>query len=97
MKGESATLATHHLFDTSEDVIKLSQTDADLLHHFVAHMLCLSKRAHPYIQLEIYFLCTIVIYPYVGYYKKLAMVINYMQGIIGLTLILSIDKSVNIK
>ena len=39
MRGESETPAAHHLFDTSEDVIKLSQTDADLLHNFLAKLL----------------------------------------------------------
>ena len=51
MKDESATPATHHLFDISEDATKLSQADAYLFHHFVAQLLYLSKRASPDIQL----------------------------------------------
>ena len=43
------------------------------------------------------FLCTRVRGTDIDYYKKLARVTKYIQGIIGLTLILSIDKSVNIK
>ena len=50
MKGESATPATHHLFEIAEDATKLSQADADLFHHFVAQLLYLSKRLCPDIQ-----------------------------------------------
>ena len=41
MKGESATLEAHTFFDTVEDATKLTQTDADLLNHFVAQILYL--------------------------------------------------------
>ena len=58
MKGESATLASHQLFDIAEDATKLSQADADHFHHFVAQLLYLSKRERPDIQLSVYFLCT---------------------------------------
>ena len=63
IKGEPVTPATHHLFDTAEDETKLSQTDADLLHHFLEQLIYLSKRADPDIQLEISFLCTRLIDP----------------------------------
>ena len=46
-KGESATPASHHIFDNAEDATKLSQAYADILHHFVAQLLHLSKRARP--------------------------------------------------
>ena len=39
MRGESETSAAHHLFGTAEDVTKLSQTDTDLLHNFLAKLL----------------------------------------------------------
>ena len=58
MKGELATPTAHHLFDIAEDATKLSQTDADLFHHFVAQILYLSNRARPDIQIEVSFLCT---------------------------------------
>ena len=45
MKGESDTPAAHHLFDIEEDATKLSQSDADLFHHFLAQLIYLSKRA----------------------------------------------------
>ena len=63
MKEESATPAAHHLFDISEDTTKLSQTCADIFHHFVVQLLYLSKSSHPDIQIKLSFLCTIVIYP----------------------------------
>ena len=58
VKGESATHASHHIFDIAEDATKLSQADVDLFHHFVAQLLYLSKRARPNIQLVVSFLCT---------------------------------------
>ena len=39
MKEESATPAANHLFDIEEDVTKISKTDADIFHHFVAQLL----------------------------------------------------------
>ena len=47
--------------------------------------------------MEISFLCTRLIDPDIDNYKKLERFINYIQGKFGLPLILSIDKSVNIK
>ena len=97
MKGESDTSAVHHIFDIAEDATKLSQSNADLFHHFVEQLIYLSKRSSPDIQLSISFLCTIVRGPDTDYYKDLVRVMKYIQVTIGLPLILSIDKSVNIK
>ena len=97
MKSESATPAAHHLFDIAEDATKLSQADTDLFHHFVAKLLYLSNRAHLDIQISVSFLCTRVRGPDTNDYKNLARVLKYIQGTIGLPLILSIDKSGNIK
>ena len=36
IKGGSATPSAYHLFDIAEDSMKLSQTDADIFHHFMA-------------------------------------------------------------
>ena len=47
-------------------------------------------------KLKVYFLCTIVIDPDVDHYKKLKRVMKYTQLIIGLPLILSMEKSENI-
>ena len=97
LKGESSTPVAHNLFDTAEGANKLSRTDADLLHNCLAHILYLSKWAHPDIQLEMSFLWIIWRDHDVDNYKKLTRVIKYTQDTIGLTLILSIYKSVNIK
>ena len=97
MKEEAATPASHHLFDIAEDATKLSQADADLFHNFVAQLLYLPKRARLYLQLAVSFLCTIVRAPDTDDYEKLTRVMNYIQGTISLTLILSIDKSGNIQ
>ena len=61
IKGKSATPAAHHLFDISEDATQLSQTDADIFHHFVAKILYSLKRARPDIHLAVSFLCTRVV------------------------------------
>ena len=53
MKRESATPATHHPFDITEDVTKLSRTDTDLFHHFLAQLLYMSKRSRPGIHLAL--------------------------------------------
>ena len=84
-------------FYIAEDATKLSQADADLFHHFVAQLLYLSKRARPDIHLSVSFLCTRVRGPDNDDYKNLKRVTKYIQGTIGLPLILSIDKSGNIK
>ena len=97
MMGESGTPAAHHLFDIAEDATKLSQADAYLFHHFVAQLLYASKRARPDIQLSASFLCTRVKGSDTDDHKKLDRVMKYIQGTIGLPLILSIDKSGNIK
>ena len=47
MTGELATLAIHHIFDVAEDTNKLSQSNADHFHHFLAELLYLSIRALP--------------------------------------------------
>ena len=53
MKGGSPIPAAHHLFDIAEDATKLYQSDADILHHFVAQLLYLSKRAIPDIHIAV--------------------------------------------
>ena len=41
MRGESEAPAAHHLFDIAEDATKLSRTNTDLFHNFMAHLLYL--------------------------------------------------------
>ena len=62
----------------------------------MAQLLYLSKRAHPDIQLSVSFLCTLVRGPDTDDHN-MARLTKYIQGTIGLPLILSIEKSVNIK
>ena len=50
MREESATPSAHHIFDIAETATKISRTDADIFHSFVAQLLYLSKQSHPYIQ-----------------------------------------------
>ena len=89
MKGESATPVAHHLFDIAVNAMKLSQADADLFHHYLAQLLYPSKRERPDIQLSVSFLFTRVRVPDTDDYKKMERVMKYIQGTIGLQLILS--------
>ena len=63
----------------------------------VAQLLYLSKSARPDIQLTVSFLCTRVRGDNTDDYKNLARATKYIQGTIGLLIITSINKSVNIK
>ena len=74
MKGKSSTPASHHLFEISEDATKLSHSDAELLHHFVAQLLYLSKGDCPEIQIVVYLLCTRVRGHDTDDYKNIARV-----------------------
>ena len=56
MRGNSTTPAAHPIFDIAEDATKLSQTVADLFHHFLAQLLYLSKQSQKDIQLAVSFL-----------------------------------------
>ena len=87
MKGESATPAAHHLFDIAEDAMKLSQANADLLHHFVAQLLYLSNRASPDIHMAVSLLCTRVRGPDTYNYKNMVRAMNYILKTIGLQMI----------
>ena len=97
MSGESATMVAYHLYHIAEDTNKLSQTDADLFHHFVEQLLYLKNQARTDIQLTVLFLLTIVIYLDTDDYKNLERKIKYIQGTIDPQFILSIDKSDNIQ
>ena len=60
-------------------------------------LIYISNQLQPYIKFAIVFLSNRVREPDVEDYKKRTRVMNYTQGTIGLPLILSMDKSVNIK
>ena len=97
MKVKSTTPTVHHLFNISEDTINLSQTNTDIFHNFLAQLIYLSKRTRPDIQISISFLRTRTIGPCTYEYNNLERGMEYIQRIIGLPLILSINKSGNIK
>ena len=78
MKGGSATPAAHHMFGIAEYVTKMFQTDTDLFHLFVAHLLYLSKRARRDIHLEVSFLCNRVRDPDNYYYNNMERVMKYI-------------------
>ena len=63
----------------------------------LVQILYLSKRELPYIQLAVSFLCTRSIEPETYYCNNLEILVKYIQGTIVLPLILSIEKSGNIK
>ena len=60
---------------------------------FLAQLLYLSKRERPEIKLSVSFLCIILRGLETYDYKKILRVTKYIQGIIGLPLILSIKNS----
>ena len=97
IRGLSVAPVTHHLSDISEDAIKLSLTEEELFHNFVAQLLYLPKQAHSGINMEVSLLFTRVVDPDNDYYKMTASVTKYIQGIVNLPLTMSIDKSGNIK
>ena len=63
----------------------------------MAHLLYLSNIARQEIHLAVSLLCTRFIDNDTYDYKKLVRVMKYIQGTIGLPLIISIDKYGNIK
>ena len=67
------------------------------VHYFLSQLLHLLKRSCPYIHISVPFLFTIARYSDTGYYKNMSKMMKYIQVTIGLTLILSINNSGNIK
>ena len=88
MRVGSVTPTARHLFDTAEDATKISQTDADLFHHFVAQLLYLSKRPRPERKLTVSLLCARLRDPDTDDYKNMSRVMKYIQVTIGITLIM---------
>ena len=91
--GEAATPAADHLFNIAENGVRLDSERAKIFHQLTAKLLFLSKRARPDIQLAVAFLCTRVKEPDEDDWKKLNRVLKYLQGSVGLPLVLSMDKS----
>ena len=77
-KGMAASPGGQHLFTVNEECPKLSEKQADLLHHLTAKLLYLSKRTRPDIQTTIAFLTTCVSSPDCDDYKKLSPCLKYV-------------------
>ena len=56
--GRAETPAANHIFDVEKDSEKLNKEDGSLFHHLVSKLLYLYKRASPYTQTSVSFLCT---------------------------------------
>ena len=91
MKGSSTAPAANHLFQTNENVEKLSTTDAVLYHHLVAKLLHLDKRTRPDLLTAISFLCTRIQNPDEDDFKKLGRCLCYLRDSKHLSLTLEAD------
>jgi len=58
MSDKAVTLTLLFLFDTNNDAKKLNEVVAIIFHHNTAKLLFLCKRARPYLQTSVAFLCT---------------------------------------
>jgi hypothetical protein len=72
--------AATHLFKVDDTAKDLSQEESKLFHSITAKLLIICKRACPDIQMPMAFLCTRVMKPNDGNYKKLQRVVNYLRG-----------------
>ena len=99
MIGTSTSPAASHLFQVQEpeDADLLDSDMADDFHHFTAKLLFLAKRTRPDIQTAVAYLCTRVKGPDTDNWKKLAIVIMYLQDTPGLPLVISVENSGNIR
>ena len=91
------TPAASHLFEVNEDCPKLNETDRKILHHIVAKLLFVAKRARPDIQVPIAFLTSRVTKADEDDWKKLKRLLQYLQSTIDMPLTLSIDNMSIIK
>ena len=66
------------MFKVNPECKRLDAPSTMLFHHLVAHLLFLTKRAHPDILMVVAFLTTRVQAPDWDDYKKLAKVLNYL-------------------
>ena len=93
MDGEAVTAAANHLFEVSEtDPINLNEEQCAMLHHNVAKLLFLCKRARPNIQTAVAFLCTRGKAPNTDDSKKLTWVMRYLRGTVNMPLTLEAES-----
>ena len=94
MRGSASSPAAGHQFETNtEDPKLLSLPEREVFHHRVAQLLYLSKRARPDIQLPIVYLYTRIQEANTDDNAKLGLITRYLDGTIGLPLILTTDES----
>jgi hypothetical protein len=96
--GVAASPASNHLFRTNnKDPTLLSAEEGEMFHHNVAKLLFLCKRVRPDLQLAVAFLTTRVKSPDTDDYKKLARVMRYLRGTVGMPLTLEADGMQTVK
>ena len=86
-------LGNGSLMEVDYNSPNLPTKDAKLFHRHNARLLFVSKRARPYIQVCVAFLCTRVKAPIEQDYKKLIKVINYLKETMYLLLVVGADNS----
>ena len=87
----AATPATRNLFETNEELPCLKPSKAEIFHHIVAKLLCVTKRARIDLQLVIAFLCTRVSKSTEEDWEKLQRLLKYVHGTIDLSRIIGAE------
>eukprot|EP00957_Ditylum_brightwellii_P114721 8747804-Ditylum_brightwellii.AAC.1 len=91
--GGATTAAANHLFEIDEKAEKLDNKDGEFVHHVVAKLLFLCKRASPDLQTSVAFLSTRVKSPNVDDWKKLRRMMRYLQSTKNLVLTLEAEDT----
>lgn len=96
--GTAVTPATENLF-ASRDLPLLQKNEREIFHSGVAKLLYLAKRARPDILLPVSFLTTRVLKPNADDQAKFMRVLKYLNGTIGLGIIIrpTVDQPIGIK
>jgi hypothetical protein len=89
--------AAAHLFEVNDRCGKLNEKDMTLLHHIVAKLLFVARRARPDVQVAIAFLTSRVTKSDRDDWKKLKRLLQYLNASIDMPLTLSIDDMSTIK
>jgi hypothetical protein len=83
MAGTSVTPASTHLFNVNTtNPVYLNERDSEIFVHMGMRLLYLSQRGRPDVHTAVSFLCTRLQHP--DDYRKLARVMKYLQGAVGL-------------
>jgi hypothetical protein len=89
MQDKATTPVASYLFETNQHCPKLTESEAQFFHYFVAKLLFLCKRGCPDIQTAIAFLSKRVKDPDGDDFKKLGRVVKYLSNTSELVLRLS--------